>query len=340
VLSLSEAQNTFFPAPLQGSTCNGKLKGIPVEYNLEYGGVVVNVDKYQAKFGAGKTPNWANWDAFIQDASALSEFKDDAKTIPAANGLDIAPDWTQPVKHIFFSQILQRGGKYWSAAGDTFNLTSAEAKASLTAMIDWIANKKVMSQKLIPDANTFVTTRLALGATGYGWGDTAKPLSVMGYCGTWGVPNTIDQRPMGSATKYDYYTVPPMVGTQHKFVQNSGWAFGVPKNAKNPTAAWAVIKAIALSPEIMKHWGSVTGSLPALRANGTPSAAAADPMLQKVQPLLEQGQWVGYIPATAIDTVEGAIVSNFFEAVAGKKTIDAALAEMESKANAALAAAK
>jgi multiple sugar transport system substrate-binding protein len=334
VATLSEAQSTFFAAPLQGTTCNGKLKGIPVEYNLEYGGVVVNVDKYMAKFG--KAPAWNTFSDFISDAAGLSEFE---AGVPKANGLDIAPDWTQPVKHIFFSQILQRGGNYWAASGKTFSLKTAEAKASLTEMVDWIANKKVMSTKLIPDASTFVTTRLAQGATGYGWSDVAKPLSIMGYCGTWGVPNTIDQRPSGSNTKYDYFTVPPMVGTQHKFVQNSGWALGVPKTSKNQAAAWAIVKGIALSPDAMKQWGATTGSLPALRANGTAAAAAGDPLLKKVQPLLEQGQWVGYIPATAIDVVEGAIVSNFFAVVNGMKTVDVALADMEAKANAALAAA-
>src|SRR3954471_18878967 len=39
VLSVAEAPNTYFAAPLAGSTCNGKLKGLPIEYNLEYGGV-------------------------------------------------------------------------------------------------------------------------------------------------------------------------------------------------------------------------------------------------------------------------------------------------------------
>ena len=53
VISLSDAQNTFFAAPLAGSVCGGKLKGLPTEYNLEYGGAVVNMTKYEAKYGAG-----------------------------------------------------------------------------------------------------------------------------------------------------------------------------------------------------------------------------------------------------------------------------------------------
>jgi multiple sugar transport system substrate-binding protein len=334
VVTLAEAQNTFFAAPLSGSTCGGKLKGLPMEFNLEYGGVVVNMDKYQAKF-PGKAPTWANWEAFIADAKALAEYDGTGK--PMANGLELAPDWAQPVKHIFFSQILQRGGNYWATGGTTFDFSTAAAKASLTAMVNWVTVDKVMSPTLVPDKNTFITTRMAKGATGYGWNDPVKPLSVMGYVGSWGVPDTISQMPAGMTTKYEFHTLPPMVGAEHKFVQNSGWALAVPKTSKNQKAAWALIKAITLSPEIMRKWDATTGSLPALRVNGTAQAAASNPTLLKVQPLLDKGQWVGYIPALAIETVEGALVSNLFEAVAGRKTIDQALADMQTTANAALA---
>jgi len=338
VVSLAEAQNTFFAAPLAGSTCNSKLKGLPVEYNLEYGGVVVNVDKYMAKFG--KTPNWSKWEDFMADAQALVERDGSGK--PLANGLDIDPDWPQPAKHIFFSSILQRGGKYFGADGKTFDFTTKEAKEAFTAMVGLFqGDKPVMFPSLVPDKNTFVTTRLAAGATGFGWNDPTKPLSIMGYCGTWGLPSTTSQVPMGVNTKYDFYPLPPMVGAEHRFVQNSGWAFAVPKTSKHPEVAWDIIKSMALSPEAMRKWSAVTGSLPALKVNGTAAAAAADPVLAKVQPLLEKGQWVGYIPATAIETVEGAIVSNLFAAgkgptVTGGKTIDQALTDMQTTANAAI----
>jgi multiple sugar transport system substrate-binding protein len=333
VITPADAQSAFFAAPLSGSTCNGHLMGLPMEYNLEYGGVVVNIDKYQAKH-PGQTPSWADWNAFLADAQALTEKDDNGK--PAANGLDIDPSWPQPAKHIFFSQILQRGGDYWSPTKDAFDFSTPAAKDSLTEMVRWVMGQQVMSSSLIPDKNTFVTTRLATGATGYGWNDPAKPLSVMGYVGTWGLTDTMGQMPKGAATKYDFVTLPPMVGTEHKFVQNSGWALAVPKTSRNQKAAWDVVKSLALSPQAMQKWGATTGSLPALRANGTPEAAAANPLLAKVQPLLDKGQWVGYIPAAAIETVEGAIVSNFFDAANGKKSIDQALADMQQAANKAL----
>jgi multiple sugar transport system substrate-binding protein len=331
ILSPAEAPNTYFAAPLAGSTCGGKLKGLPIEYNLEYGGVVVNVDKYQAKFA--KAPGWADWDAFINDASALTEY--DANMKPMANGLDIDPVWPQPAKHIFLSQILQRGGAYWAADG-TFDFSSPAAKDSLTAMVGWIKDKKVMDRSLVPDANTFVTTRLAMGATGSGWNDPAKPLSLMGYAGTWALANTVGQLAAGSAAHYDYFTLPPMVGTQHRFVQNSGFALVVPKTTKNSKVAWDIAKSLALSPEAARKWAATGGAISALKVNGTIEAAMKDPQVAKVQPLLAQGQWVGYIPAGAIETVEGAIVSGLFDVATGKKTIEQALVDMQKTANDAL----
>jgi multiple sugar transport system substrate-binding protein len=334
VITLQEAEKVFFPAPLAGSVCEGKLKGLPIEYNLEYGGVVVNLDKFQARF-PGRTPGWTDWASFIADAAALTEY--DAAGRPAANGLDIAPDWPQPVKHIFFSQILQRGGQYWAPGGKTFDFDTPEARESLQEMVAWVNRDKVMFPSLIPEQNTFVTTRLVGGATGYGWNDPSRPLSVMGYAGTWAVPNTIAQLPAGKHTHYGYFTLPPMVGTQHRFVQNSGFALVVPRTSKNPRAAWDLARFVTLSAEAARRWSSIGGALPALRDNGTTGAVAGDPTLAKVQPLLERGQWIGYIPAVAIEVVEGVIVSNYFDAVMGRKTVPEALAEMERTANAALA---
>jgi multiple sugar transport system substrate-binding protein len=333
IISLAEARQVFFPAPLAGSVCSGKLKGLPIEYNLEYGGVVVNLDKYEARY-PGRSPGWADWGTFIREAAELTEY--DAAGQPAANGLDIAPDWPQPVKHIFFSQILQRGGRYWVEGNNAFDFSSPEAVDSLTEMVNWVVRDKVMFPSIVPRMNTFVTTRLVGGATGYGWNDPSKPLAVMGYAGTWAVANVVAQLPAGSNLRYAFQALPPMVGNQHKFVQNSGFALVVPKTSKNQKAAWDIARAIALVPEGSRRWTTIGGALPALRVNGTREAAAGDPTLAKVQPLLEHGTWVGFIPAASIETVEGTILRNFFDAVSGTKTVAQALADMERTANEAL----
>jgi ABC-type glycerol-3-phosphate transport system substrate-binding protein len=127
-----------------------------------------------------------------------------------------------------------------------------------------------------------------------------------------------------------------MVGTEQVFVQDSGWAFAVPRTSKHPEVAWDIARSLALSPTAMRQWSGVTGALPALKANGSVEAAASDPVLAKVQPLLERGEWLGLIPTSAIETVSGAYVSNFFAAVAGTKGIMEALQSLQDTANAAI----
>jgi multiple sugar transport system substrate-binding protein len=334
MISLDQAQKMFFAAPLAGSTCKGKLKGLPVEYNLEYGGVVVNLDKYQARF-PGRTPQWPDWESFIAEAAALTEY--DPAGQPMANGLDIDPDWPPATREIFLSQILQRGGDYWKEPDrELLDFSTPQAHDAFAEMVRWMIDGHVMYRQLVPNKNTYVTTRLAAGATGYGWSDPAKPLSVMGYVGTWGVPSTRDQVPPGSNWRYDYFALPPMVGTVHRFVQDSGWAFAVPITSKNPKVAWDIARSLALSPSAMRKWSATTGALPALRDNGSPEAAMSDPVLAKVQPLLEHGRWLGWIPAGAIETVSGAYVTNFFAAATGMKTIEMALEDLEKTANEAI----
>jgi multiple sugar transport system substrate-binding protein len=334
VLTLDQAKQVYYEAPLAGSICDGHLKGLPIEYNLEYGGVVLNVDKYQARF-AGKTPGWSDWSSFITEAAALTEYDDAGR--PRANGLDIAPDWPQPVKHIFFSQIIQRGGDYWGVNGRSFDFTTPQAVAAFTDMVGWLRDEKVMFPSLIPPSNTFVTTRLVGGTTGYGWNDPQRPLSVMGYAGSWALANTIGQLPTGNNTRYGFYALPPMVGTEQKFVQNSGFAFVVPRTSKNARAAWDLARSIALDPQAARRWSTTGGALPALRVNGSTSAAATDPVLAQVQPLLEHGKWIGFIPVEAIETIEGLIVSDYFAVVNGQMSVHDALEDMQQRSNELLA---
>jgi ABC-type glycerol-3-phosphate transport system substrate-binding protein len=206
-------------------------------------------------------------------------------------------------------------------------------------MAGWITNDKIMSPALIPDRNTFVTMRLGRGAVGFGCSNESQPLSVMGYAGTWALPAATAERPPGSTTRFGFFPLPPMVGNEHRFVQNAGFAFAVPRTSKHQKVAWQIAGSIALNPTVMARWAKTAGTLPALRVNGNAAAAAADPGsdMAKVQPLLDAGgQWMGYIPAASTAEVLGAMTSNFFAVVKGQKTVDKALEDMQRQANDAI----
>jgi ABC-type glycerol-3-phosphate transport system substrate-binding protein len=203
-------------------------------------------------------------------------------------------------------------------------------------MVSWVKVNNILSPKLIPTKNTFVTVRLGRGATEYGCGDPMQPLSAMGYVGTWGLPASMSERPPGSTTKFEFFHLPPMVGSEHRFVQNAGFSFAVPKNSKNARVAWDVARYITLSPAVMRKWAATAGTLPALKANGTKDATASDPVLSQVQPLLDKGQWMGDIPYDATADVLGAMVTNYFDVIKDTKNVEQALMDMQTKANTAI----
>jgi ABC-type glycerol-3-phosphate transport system substrate-binding protein len=302
---------------------------------LDYGGAVVNLDKFEQRF-PGRQPGWSDWRAFITDAATLVERGMDGT--PTVNGLDIDPNWAGGVEHLFFASILQRGSDYWAPDHKSFDLNTSAAREALADIVSWIVNDKVMYLSLVSPSDGFVGTRLAHGTTGYGGNDPLSPLSAMGYMGTWGLAFAQQNLPPARAnTRFTYVSLPPIVGTQHKFVSYGGWAFAVPKSSKNQRVAWDIAKSLALDPAAMKQWSATTTTLPALRANASKEAAATDPILAQIQPLFEVGQYIGFIPAAAHQIMEAAIASNIFAVVRGDKTADAALADMQTAINMAIA---
>lgn len=71
-MSYSQAQNCL-AAPLDGYYCDGKLYGLPNEFNLEVGGTLVNPALFEAA-GVTYPPAWANWDAIAADGSQMAQW--------------------------------------------------------------------------------------------------------------------------------------------------------------------------------------------------------------------------------------------------------------------------
>jgi len=66
----------FFEATMDGYTCDDTVYGLPQEFNLEYGAVLVNQSMFETA-GLTYPPTWANWDTFMTDAKALTKSGDD-----------------------------------------------------------------------------------------------------------------------------------------------------------------------------------------------------------------------------------------------------------------------
>ena len=75
VMSLADAQNIFYAAPIGGYIVDGKLYGFPQEFNCEYGGVLVNKTMFEAA-GIPFPPDWKTMDDVLADAVKLAKMDD------------------------------------------------------------------------------------------------------------------------------------------------------------------------------------------------------------------------------------------------------------------------
>jgi multiple sugar transport system substrate-binding protein len=107
VLTIEQAQQTFYAAPICGYIVNDVLYGMPQEFNMEYGGVLVNKTKFEAA-GLTYPPNWQTMDDVLADALNLVE-KDESDMLSTAGFHFTAAD---PTWASFLAGIKQRGGDY------------------------------------------------------------------------------------------------------------------------------------------------------------------------------------------------------------------------------------
>jgi multiple sugar transport system substrate-binding protein len=314
VITLSDAQDTFFAGPLGGYTCDDTLYGLPQESNVEYGAVLVNTQMADA--AGTSTTGWANWDDFIADAAKLTVIEDGAITragyhFTAGDGL----------AHSFLSLILQAGGTYLNEDGTAFTLNTPEGKQALT-LLKSMVDAPVIDPVLFNDESNWV-------------GDCYfTELCAMGLVGPWAVADYSEDYPEVTANTV-YAELPPLEESK-AFVADSGWGLTVAKDSPNADVAWDFAKFAGLDAENAVDFNLTSGTLPALKENGEGSAKDhlidAFPHFETWFDLLPNARFVGQLPDR--DKLYYEIIYNHgLAALRGDETIDEALQAMETEAN-------
>ena len=250
VLSMDDAKAAIFPAQLAGYNCGDNLYGVPQEFNIEYGAVLVNTRLAEEAGIENITDGWDSWDDFIADAQQLVELQDGVMTRAGYNftGGD-------SISATFFSLILQNGGEF--LVDDTFDVTTPEAEAALTLMMRFV-DEGLVDPVLFNDEENWVgdcyfEEDCAIGLVG--------PWVVADYAGDY--PDVVENT---------QYVALPYIGAEPKLVAASGWGLSVSANSEVQAAAWDFVSYVALNAENAVQWNLASGTLPALMANASGSA--------------------------------------------------------------------
>lgn len=244
VISLADAQEAIFPAQIGGYICDDQLYGIPQEFNIEYGAVLVNTQLAEEMGLTDITDGWTSWDEFVEDAKAMTE-EVDGNIIRAGYNFT----GSDGMAATFYSLILQNGGQYLT--DDGFSVNTPEGKAALELMKRFV-DEGLIDPVLFNDEANWVGDSYFDGS------------SAIGLVGPWVVPEYgVDYPEMAEVTQY----VPLPSAGEDALVAASGWGLTVAENSKAQDAAWDFVKFATLNADNAMQWNLASGTLPALKAN-------------------------------------------------------------------------
>lgn len=319
VMTLDKAGEVFYAAPIGGQTCDGKLYGFPAEYNLEYGGAYVNPALF-AEAGLPYPPQWKTWDDVVSDAKKLTKVgSDGVMTVAGMHYTNSDQLFTY-----FLAGILEQGKDYFAEDGRHFVFNSPEAIATIQKMMDMAQKDQIVDPIIFNQDSEWVGESFAQGH------------NAIGVLGSWYAGDAKLSYP---DLKFDYVVLPPFMGDQYKFASVGGWGYVVGKSTKYPELAWKLAAYLGANETNVLTFNSISGTVPAMKSVAAdPKLLEAAPFIKSVLPILEYGQYQGYL--TDSDQLSYEIIYPIIlDAIQGNLTAEEAANKIHEAANAMVDAA-
>lgn len=303
IVAPSDIDDIFVPSTVGGYLIDGKLYGIPLETNIEYGAVLVNKD-IASSVGAD-VESFDSWDDFITEMKKLTVYDGDVMT---RAGYGFAH--SDGIAYTFLSLLNQYGGSHMNSAGDAFTFDSQASRDALKLMKRFVDEGLVDPVLFNDEAN---------------WAGDGFFTEVIGsvVIGPWVIGDYASDFP--EVAKASEYVALPSVGNVPSFVAASGWGLTVSANSKVSEAAWDVVNYFSMNADNALLFNKNSGTIPALLSNLTGSSKesllAAVPHLEAFIDILPYGNYQKHMPDS--DLVVYDILYNYvLQYLQGNSTLD------------------
>jgi len=265
-------EKDFFPAAIGAYIWEGKAYGMPHEYNLDNGAMLVNVKMFK---DAGLTyPK--TWDEIIETGKKLTIW--DGDTIKQSGFAFTNGD---SITFLFLSFILQQGATFWDKDGVHVNFNTPEAQKAWAFETGLETQQKLTQQKAYPGIGSFEVFFQGKAA--------------IAHQGPWVIGAAKESYPdYKYPADFDYVPVPSFVaGQPARFAAESGWGEVVSKRSEHKDAAFKFMQFMAM-PENAREWNITTFTVPSLQAlKDDPKFLEAAAAMKASLDVLPYGQWVG-----------------------------------------------
>ncbi len=290
---------------------NGALYGIPMEYNIECGGLIVN-NNVMADAGASIPTSWDDL-----KAQAVKGTTEENGTV-TIKGFDFV-NW-DGVMYLWTSMILSQGSNYLNSDG-TFNVTSPEAKKAWEELAKMVTDDKVTTLAGLDD-----------GSDIEGYQELYAGQVMMVPRGPWCIAE--GQNDFGLEYGKDYsYVEMPFYSNEKKFATETGWSMGVSSgiSEEKQKLAFDFLNYFFSDDVIMSH-NLACGQIPAKKEVAkSPEYVEKFPYAKPLIGILDGGQFIGEFNTDVFKEN----VNNVFSAYCKGQyeSTDAALAELENNLN-------
>lgn len=296
----------YYPAPIGGYMLNGKLYGLPMEYNIENGGMLIHPQMLKEK-GIDRPP--ATWDELVDAAKKLTVR--DGKDIKV-KGFDFAS--LDNITFTFLSLILQQNGDFWGE-NDHVNFQTPEAVKAMTVLKTLVADDKVTD---------LTTLGSQLDTSDYFF----QGKSAMTYRGPWTIAAGLNNY---QVKDFDYVPIPSFTSEKPVFAAESGWGAVAAEKSKAKAEALDFIQFMA-QKDHLKAWNLDTFTVPAKKeVAADPEFVKGNPYMKTSLSILQYGQWIGPIADRNYFFKQ---VNDHFQLIAmGKESVEDGLKTMERAIN-------
>lgn len=303
-----DVSQRFYPAQIGGYMYQGKVYGIPREFNIENGGVLY-YPALLAEAGFDRLPN--TWAELVEVARALTTYDTEGNITRA--GFDFV-SWDN-ITFTLLALILQQGGTYWAEDGIHVSFATPEAQTAAGALADMLVADKVtdfMHNGPDDSADSFF-----------------KEKSAICIKGPWSVSMGINSY---GRDDFMYGPMPSWDGGEHAFAAESGWGEVVSARSADKEHVWRFYEFMT-STESNRLWNEMTSTVPSEPA----IAEAADyldanPYLKVSTKVMPYAQPIG--PLFDTDAFKWFINSNFEKVALGEISVADALKAIETDTNA------
>ncbi len=288
--------------------------GIPLEYNIEYGAMIVNKPRFEAAGIAYPT----TWDEMIQIArdTAVSDGE-----FFEMRGLDFPVIDTLTAG--WLSMVLSTGGEYF--VDGKLDFDTPEGIATMQTLVDYVAVDHITNTDSITGA---------AGPDITAWHFIGLDEAMQVWRGPWVIPNLMADYGKEYGVDFDYISQ-PFYGDIKAFPAETGWGVVVGAQSAKAEAAWKFAEFM-FQPENILELNIACGMIPSIKtAAHSPEFIEAVPYAQPIIDVLEYGRWLGPFNSDVLKEAVGEVFVSLATNDGTYASTEEALATLEANMNAA-----